>query len=227
MTEDCDVAHLVAAGGVRRRRPPQVVDDEEIEEAVVVVVQPARGDGPFAAGDAGARRHVVESAVAAIAQQLVASHAGNEQIDVAVVVVVGGRDAHRVADAGHACLVSHVRETHVPLVAIQPIRIRGQPLLERGQLGAVGEEDVRSAVPVVIEDGEAARRTVDVEFFRPRSDEPYEAHACAGGDVAQMHTRRLLIQVVAAGGRRAGGAERGGRDHSTHSPTRTHAHRVK
>ena len=80
-------------------RPLHVVDDEEIEAAVIVVIEPSAGDGEVAAGDARGLRHVLESPITAIAIELAGARAGDEQIDVAVVVEVARRRPDRVARA--------------------------------------------------------------------------------------------------------------------------------
>ena len=99
---DVDPPRLVSAGRILVRRPLHVIDDQEIEAAVVVVVEPAAADGEVAAGDARGLRDVLESPVAAIAIELIGAHAGDEQIDVAVVVEVACRCPDRVAGAGEA-----------------------------------------------------------------------------------------------------------------------------
>jgi hypothetical protein len=65
---DPDSASLVAAERIRIRRPLDVVHHEKIETTVVVVVEPAGGHPPLPARNACVLRHVLEAAVAAIAQ---------------------------------------------------------------------------------------------------------------------------------------------------------------
>src|SRR5262249_25290225 len=102
MAINADAARGVATVAVVGGGPLGVVDDPEIEEAVAVVVEPARGDGPEAAFDAGLFGDVFEAAIAEISVERVAVDAGDEEVGATVVVVVGGRDAHGVAGSGHA-----------------------------------------------------------------------------------------------------------------------------
>ena len=164
-------------------RPAHVVDHQQIEPAVVVVVEPAGGRRPFAAAEARPLGDVLEAAVAAVVQQLVARDAGDEEIDVAVVVVVGGRRTHGVAGAAHARCRGHVGELHAAVVAIEPIGVAVAALGERGHLGAIGEEDIWPAVAVVVEDGHAARDALGVVLVGGRRMPVDEGHPRCGRDI--------------------------------------------
>src|SRR4029453_6308740 len=85
---DADATRLVAAIAPSLGRPADVIDHQQVEPAVVVVVEPPAGGGPLTAADGSAIGDVFERSVATIAKELVAGHAGDEEIDVAVVVVI-------------------------------------------------------------------------------------------------------------------------------------------
>src|SRR5205085_10282674 len=87
---------LLAAAPVGGERPVDVARDEQVEGAVVVVVEEAGAGTPAAAADPGALRHVGEGAVAVVAIQRVAAVAGDVEVGVPVVVVIGRRHAHPV-----------------------------------------------------------------------------------------------------------------------------------
>ena len=184
---DRDAAGAIAAEGIRIRRPAHVVHDQEVEAAVVVVVEPAAGHGPLAAADARPPRHVLEPTVAAIVQQLVLSHAGDEEIDVTVVVVVGRGGPHGIPDTSYACVVGDVRKPHPAVVAIETVGVNGGCFLERRRLRAVREEDVGPAVTVVVEDGKPAGRTFDEVFAGTGGVMVDELQTGRGGDLAQVH----------------------------------------
>ena len=194
-------------------RPAHVVDDQQIEPAVVVVVEPAGSRRPFAAGDARPLGDVLEAAVAAIAQQLVARDAGDEEIDVAVVVVVGGRRTHGVSDAAHAGRRGHVGELHAAVVAIEPVGVAVAALDERRHLGAVGEEDVGPAVGVVVEDRHAARDALRVVLVGGGGMPVDEGHARRGRDIDEAGAgwRSSLAAAIAMSPRRACSSPTGGR----------------
>ena len=107
------------------------------------------------------RGHVGERAVAAVAIQPIAVDAGDEEIDVAVVIVVGGRRAGRVAFACDTGALGDVDEGHAAAIAEQPVPLVRPALGKRWQLCAVGEKDVGKTVTVVIEDGEPAGHRLD------------------------------------------------------------------
>ena len=162
-----------AAARLRGGVPDDVVRDEQVQPAIVVVIQPAGRYRPHAAelrvgsGDAGLRGDVGEAAVAEVAVEGVALHAGDEDIGVAVVVEVADGDGRGIAFAGEARLGGDVGERHVAVIAKQAVIEFGAGLAEAGNGGAIGEEDVGAAVVVVVENGDAAGREFDlVELAR-------------------------------------------------------------
>ena len=54
-------------------------------------------------------------------EELVADDACDEEVDIAVVVVVGGRDAHPIAFAPYASCFGHVCEPAVSVITIEAI----------------------------------------------------------------------------------------------------------
>ncbi len=184
----------VATRAVGVRRPVDVIDDEQVETPVVVEVEPGAGHTPLTAGNPGAFGHIVEAAVAAVAQQLVLPHTGDEEIDVAVVVVVGRGGAHGVADTTHTGRLGDVGETHLPIIPIETVRVVGRALLERRGLGAVGEENVGTAVAVVVEDSQATWCALDEVLPRGRRMMVNEAQTAGFGHVSEL--RRLWCDVL-------------------------------
>ena len=160
-----------AAELVVPRRPVEVVGDEEIEVTVPIVVEPRRRDRPELppagdAGDPGRLSDVLEGPVAAVVVQDVAVHARDVEVRPAVVVVVGGRGAHRVALAPHPRPLGHVAEPAPALVVVEPVPEARVVLHQLGDPGAVGEEDVQPAVAVEVEHGHAAQHRVDDRLVR-------------------------------------------------------------
>src|SRR5262249_42320385 len=95
-----------------------------------------------------------ERSVAVVAVEDLVAVVGDEQIGVAVVVVVAGADALAPAAAGDAGLRGDVGERAVAVVPIEMAHWCG--VVRRRQAGAVDEKDVRPAVVVVVEDRDAA-----------------------------------------------------------------------
>src|SRR6266700_2838908 len=69
-----------------------------------------------------------------------------------VVVEVRHGDANVIAGAGKSGGIGYVCEHSVAIVAEQPIPILGSILFQRGDIRAVREENVRTAIAVVVED---------------------------------------------------------------------------
>jgi len=142
--------------------PGEVVDHEEVEEAVVVDIHPGSGDRPqgtvlgIGLVEAGLVCHVLEGAVALVVVEPVAVHAGDEDVLEAVVVVVADGDAVVEAGAGEACAFGDVFEVAVAVILEKAVGVFRGGLLQRPDVGAVGEEDVGMAVVVVVEDGHAS-----------------------------------------------------------------------
>ena len=111
--------------GIRSDRQPHVgvhVHDEEVEPAVVVEVEGLGADG----APGGAAEHLLgdvgEGAVAVVAVELAAAeHVGDEQVELAVVVVV--EDGHVAAPAQplQAGLLGHVGEGAVAVVVVEDV----------------------------------------------------------------------------------------------------------
>ena len=144
-----------------RDRVVQIVDDEEIEQAVVVEVEPSGGDGPRLAefwddsGYARFRGDIGEGAIAVVVEELIAVHAGDVEVDEAIVVVIASGNAHGVAGALESCFFGHVGEGAVTVVTVETIPIARIRLFEGGDCGAVGEEDIQKAVVVEVEESYA------------------------------------------------------------------------
>ncbi len=117
-----DAGEPVVELEVDRARPAHVVADEEVEVAVAVVVEERARRRPLllVAADAGRRGDVGEArAGVLVAQQLVGADRGDEQVDVAVVVVVAGGDARAVEREIDARLAAHVAEAARAVVLVE------------------------------------------------------------------------------------------------------------
>ena len=91
-----DVPLLVSTEAVVRRRPPGIIDDKQIKPPVVVIVEPPSRHRPHRALNSSPSRHVFEPALPGVAIQNVAIHSGDEDIHVAVIVVIRCGNAHRI-----------------------------------------------------------------------------------------------------------------------------------
>ena len=91
--------------------------------------------------------------------------AGHEQIDVSVIVVIGGRNSHRVSSTGHSGLRGYVPEFEIAQVAIEMVRVPRGVLLEAGKRCPIREINIRQAIAVIIERRDSAG-IVSGRYFR-------------------------------------------------------------
>ncbi len=161
----------------------EVVGDVEVEIAVAVVVEKARAGAPLrgAARDPGGGRHVGEGAVAVVLVEDVGTEARDEEIEVAVPVVVADGDAGLVgALAGaapvHARLRGHIRERPVLVVAVEDVG---------GARRAVHEVEILEAVVVVVDPGDARAEGLDHVLLGRGSRLVHERDERLGGHVGE------------------------------------------
>jgi hypothetical protein len=161
MAVDPQAARRVPAITVVGDRPLGIMHHQQVQFAVVVIVKPARGHCPLAARDSRLRGDVFELAIAQIAIQNVAIHAGHEEIDIPVVIEIGCGDSHGISGPGHARLGGDIREFHAAIVSIQPVEILWRLFLERRHGRSVSEINVRAPVAVEVENRHAPRHGLD------------------------------------------------------------------
>ena len=83
-------------------------------------------------------------------------NAGHEEIGVSVVIVIAHGHAAIEAAAGQSRRLGDIGKHAIAIVAKQPVAVLGIVLLQRGQIGAVGEKDVGTPVAIIVEHGHAA-----------------------------------------------------------------------
>ncbi len=158
----------------------QLVSDVDIDPAVVVVVGPGRRvGGEHAVGETGRPGHVGEHAGAVVAQQRVAHRdlpatAMDEQVEIAVVVVVGVAGVEAAQLRRQARGLGAVLEGAVAAVAIEARR--GAEVDRR-------QHDVEPAVAVEVVDDGAAGGAVGADAGLP-------------GDVGEARRRHLRAEQV-------------------------------
>src|ERR1035441_4719153 len=84
----------------------------------------------------------------------VAVHAADEDVLVAVVIVISNGHADIVAGAGQTGGGRHILEMSLSVIAEKAIGVSGSCLLQATDIGAVGEEDVERAIIVIVEYGD-------------------------------------------------------------------------
>jgi hypothetical protein len=175
----------------------QVVGDVEVEVAVALDVE--EGATGTAAGivDSGLARDIAEGPVPFVPEEDVRSPVRDVEIEVAVPVVVACGNPEAEAGVARPRGQGDVLEAPVPQVAPEAV--------PRGRIGAgaidrgpVQEVEVLIAVPVVVEESEAARVGLDDVVATCTAIEVPERDAGGGGPIGEVEGR------VAAGRSRPG-----------------------
>src|SRR5690242_4379838 len=159
---------ITGANRVGAGLPVAIVGNEKVEVAVVVVVDPRCGNGPIfferRKVEAGFSRDVGKRAIAIVAIKLVAMDAGDEQILVAIVVVIAYGDTYTKSFSGETSLCGDIAESAVAIVAVETIPEFLSSFSERRKRGAINAEKIGPTVTVKIDDAEAARQRLDLVF---------------------------------------------------------------
>jgi len=165
--------------------PLDVIANDEIQVAVSVVIHPGSAGAEFVrAFEPGLLRHVGECAVAIVVKQMVLPVGGDEQIVVAVVVVITDGHAHAIDLDGQPRFVRHVGERAIVIVVIE-LR-RGMLADVTGPVHAVDQENVGPAVVIVIDEGHAGAHSFGEIFFAEGAVVVHEMDPGLFGDVAEL-----------------------------------------
>ena len=123
--------------------------------------------------------------------QPVSMNAADEDIFVAIVIVIADRDPVVEAHARQTGLDGDILEVTLAVVFEEPVGVFGRVFLQRLYVGSVGEEDIQIAVVVVVENRYAAghgfRRmalgrlaTLQPEIDRPVNEVDWRRSVLAG-----------------------------------------------
>ena len=123
-----------------------------------------------------------------VAVEGVGAVVSDEEVRVAIGVVVGGRDAEAVAGVGTAALGGDIGEGARARVAVEPVDRRlGRP--RTGQVGAIGEIEVEAVIAIVVEEGGTGAEGFDVVVLAGKAVEVDKVDASSVPDVGEMHWR--------------------------------------
>ena len=87
----------------------------------------------------------------------VAVHSADEDILVAVVVIISDGYAHIETGAGQTGGVGYILKAPLPVIAEKAIEVFRRGLLQAADIRSIGEEDIGRAIIVVVEDCDASR----------------------------------------------------------------------
>ncbi len=151
----------LARSGRGREIEVNIVCDDEIEFAVAIVVNESATRAPRLSRSAHAClvRHIGEDAVIVVIEMVLAV-VSDVEIFPAIVIVVADADALSPAARGQARFRGDIGERAIVIVVVEMIR-RAVAGFRRFQGCTVDDEDVRPAIIVVIEDGDACSGCLD------------------------------------------------------------------
>ena len=141
--------------------------------------------------DARACSDILERAVTSIAVEEVAMYAGDEEVDVAVVIEVGGSGAHAEGFALESGFFRDILEAPLAQIAIQVIPPGRIGLGQGGLLGAVGQEKVDETVIIEIEGCDAARHGLDLMLLRRGAVAEDGCECALGRNVIEADRKRV------------------------------------
>src|SRR5271165_3064695 len=131
-------------------RPLHVVAYEKIEHAVAVVIEPHRGSAEaLAFSQSAGAGHIDERAFTGVAEQTVLSHARDQDVGKAVVVVIAHGHAHAVHFDIEPGAAGYIGESAIAVVVIEAKRRAA--FLVAGPVGAVDQQNVLPAVAIVVQ----------------------------------------------------------------------------
>ena len=165
-----------------------VTRDKQINVTVAVVVGPGRAGHEAAAAHAGFFSHVLEFAISQATVERAAAEAGDENVQLAVIVEVGDRNSHAPALARQTGRLRDVRELEVGVLMVEgDERIAASTIAIDGR--AIHHGNVQFAVMVAIEKSNSAAHGFDdvvlLECRDMRRGQPR-----LSGDVLKLGKRR-------------------------------------
>jgi len=133
----------------------QISADIQIEQSVTIEIEERGTEAPQLTADSGLLGDVREGSVAVVEVEAVAAVVGDEEIPIAVIVVVGGNRGHAEPRVSHTRLFGDVGEGGVAVVAIERVfqlasEVATSRRAHRLEVASVDQVDVEIAVVVVI-----------------------------------------------------------------------------
>lgn len=182
-----------ARGAVTRSRcggeiEVDVIGDHQVEMAITVVIDKGAAISPgFArAGDTCFLADGGKSSVAIVAIKDVFSVVGDVEIFPAIIVIIADADSLPPTGVGQAGFARDLGESAVVIVMVE---MTGREVAggRRIESGAVNDEDVRPAIVVIVEDGDAGPGSLDDVFLGVHAAKDFRGReTCFFGDIGEM-----------------------------------------
>ncbi len=183
------------AVNVGLRRPLHVISYHQIEKAVAVVIDKGRAGAEFVRPpEAGLLGDVGKGSVTIIFEKVVLAQRSDENIVVAVVVVIADGYAHAVHFDVEAGFSGDVGEGAVVIIVIESGMRCAAVML--GKIGAVDEENILPAVVIGIDEGNAGAHGFRQIFFAEGAVVMDEVNAGGFGYVFEANGGRLGILIL-------------------------------
>ena len=137
--------------------------------------------------ESGLLCHIAERSVAIVVIQRVAVDAGDKDVGVSVVVVVADGNTNIKPGALQSGSFGYVGERPVAVIAKEMVRVLRRRLFQRGDVRAIGEENVGTSIAVVIKNRDASG---------------HRLRNILGRALAAVETKGQLLQLKTNGRRR-------------------------
>src|SRR5262249_9575861 len=136
--------------------------------------------------------HVGESSVTVVVIENVLAKVGDEEIFVAVVVVVADADALSPAGVTYTCFCSDIGESSIAIVA-KKMRNRLAARRKSFQTRAINQKNVEPSVVVVVIEGDAASGSFKQIFiFVLAAEDGFRVQAGLAGNVEEGYAEVLV-----------------------------------
>src|SRR5262249_15870297 len=152
---------------IRLRRPLDVVSDKQVEVPISIEIDPRCARAEFiGAGEACFFCDICKNALG-ISEQKTLAYSRNEEILIAVVVLISHCHTPCVRFNRETGSTSHCREGSVSIVVKQ--MQCGRPMRLPGPVFAVGEKQIPPTVAVIVDEGNARAQRFREIFFAERA----------------------------------------------------------
>src|SRR5208282_2292775 len=176
-------------------RPLDVVADKQVQQSVAVEIKPQGGRAHSLPATQPARlSNIDECALAGVLEQPVLAYAGNQDVRIAVVIVISDRNPHAVHLGVEPGVLGHVGECAVTIVAIELERtglrrpfISG-PIFMFGPIAAVHQKNVLPAIAIVVEEGATGAERLRQQLSAVGAAVVTEANSRRGSYIDQPKT---------------------------------------
>ena len=171
------------------RFPCHILADEQVEATIAIDVDKSCGSTPIALDQARLLTDIGKGAVALIAPQARVPIAGDNDILIAIIVIIRRCHPHAIQRLIETALLRHITKCAIALIAIQAHGRLWLLSLSR-PTAAVYEQNVEPSIAVVIEEPSPGTHSFRVPFLPSSPGLVLEDHPGRGRDIGKANRHR-------------------------------------